>query len=56
MADGSYWKMHTDLYPTVKDAVPNACHTLFHYLHEQGKLAHVITQVYIGVVFVYIRI
>ena len=39
-----YWKMGTEFYDTMKDAVPNTAHLAIRTLEESGKLLAVVTQ------------
>ncbi len=39
-----YWRRKAALWPSIRDAEPNAGHRAFALLHEQGKLAGLITQ------------
>ncbi|MBW1797763.1 MAG: Sir2 family NAD-dependent protein deacetylase [Deltaproteobacteria bacterium] len=39
-----YWKMSTEFYNTMKDAVPNVAHLAIKTLEDRGKLLAVVTQ------------
>jgi NAD-dependent deacetylase len=39
-----YWERKTALWPSIRDAEPNAGHYAFAALHQQGRLAGLITQ------------
>jgi NAD-dependent protein deacetylase/lipoamidase len=39
-----YWKMSTEFYDTMKDAVPNVAHSALKTLEDRGKLLAVVTQ------------
>lgn len=39
-----YWKMSTEFYETMKDAVPNVAHSTIKKLEDRGKLLAVVTQ------------
>jgi len=39
-----YWKMSTEFYNTMKDAVPNVAHLAIKKLEDRGKLLAVVTQ------------
>ena len=43
-ARAGFWRLALDLWPTVRDAQPNAGHHAFVELHRQGRLDVVITQ------------
>jgi NAD-dependent deacetylase len=43
-ARGKYWQMSSELYATMKDAVPNRAHLAVKALEENGKLLCIVTQ------------
>jgi NAD-dependent deacetylase len=40
----AYWKMSTEFYGTMKDALPNPAHSALKKLEDSGKLAAIVTQ------------
>ncbi len=40
-----HWRMKTEFYEIIKKVKPNPAHEIFGFLHNQGKLLAIVTQV-----------